>query len=294
MPAPAGKGRANVFVKKYLTVIFSLVFICSMLAACGGSNTASTSATPTSASSATAPSTGSASGSISSTGSTTGSTGSTGSAGSSTDSSTGSTGSSASSSPLLQVVQSAYYVSSDTQQGHVIGIAKNISGGNLFGASVKVSLLDDSGASLADGSATSFDDKLLPANAQGGFDILFNTPPAKFAKMAFSFDGQPYTAGMTPAPALSLTVSDDSISDSGLGTMQVTCTVNNKGSKDANNVYVTVAFLDNAGNVLDVSQLIAGSDGTVPAGGTAKTIVGGTRSGVTPTKYQLYVAGSEN
>lgn len=293
------------FVKKHLAAVFSLVLICSLLAACGGDNSASTkttsstsAATPTTAtaSGSTAGSTGSsASGStVGSTGSISGTTaGSTGSTSDTTAGSTGSTGSSGSGSTLMQVVQSTYYVSSDTKQGHAIGIVKNISGNDLFAPTVKVNLLDGSGNSLASDSSISFDNMLIPSGAQAGFDISFNTPPAAVAKMDFSFDGQAYTSDMQPAPDRNLVASGDSMSSTGMGNMLVTSTVTNNSSKAANNVFAIVAFLDDAGNVLDVSELVVGTDGTIPAGGTAKSMIGSTRSGITPTKYLLFVAGSE-
>lgn len=282
------------FHKNYIAAIFSLALICMMLSACGGSSTNAPAASPTST---TAASQSSSSASSGSTSATTGSAASATSSDAQSNSASGSgdsSTSSASSANLLQVVQSAYYVNSDTKQGHVIGIVKNISGGDLYDAQINANVLDDSGATVGSGSSGSLSSKLFPADAQSGFDIVVNPTPDKSAKLTFSFDGQPMSDSVQPVPSRNLTVSDDSMSDTGLGNQQVTSTITNKGSKDVNNVMVVAAFLDDSGNVLDVSELVAGTDGTVKAGGTVKSMVGSTRSNIKPTKYLLFVSGMEN
>lgn len=279
------------FTKKYIAAIFSLALVCTLLAACGGSSTNTPTSSPTSTAVASQSSNTSSSGSTSAT---TGSAASTTPSDAQSGSASGSGDSSASNANLLQVVQSAYYVNSDTKQGHVIGIVKNISGGDLYDAQINVNVLDDSGATVGSGSSSSLASKLFPADAQSGFDIVVDSTPASSAKQTFTFDGQPMSDSVQPVPSRNLTVSDDSMSDTGLGNQQVTSTITNKGSKDVSNVMVVAAFLDDSGNVLDVSELVAGTDGTVKAGGTVKSMVGSTRSNIKPTKYLLFVSGMEN
>ena len=269
------------FIKKYTAAFLGLVLLGALLAACGGSAATNTPGSSSNSSSVAASPTA-------------GSVGSSGSAASPTDSSTGSTGSTGStSSGQVQVVQSVYYVNQGTNEAHVVGIIKNGSGGDLMNVSVQVSLLDDSGSTVASGSSISFDGKLFPTDAQSGFNVVLDKVPAKYAKLDVSVDAQPYADGSIPAPARNLVLSGDSLSDSGLGSMQVSSTVTNKGSKDVNNVFVIATFTDDAGNVLDVSELVAGSTGEIPAGGAVQSIVGSERSDIKPTKYMLYVSGME-